>query len=128
MTARGWLLIGLLFLVSSACATAPTEPAKPPTVDVTGTWEGEWRALTFSYGGLVTMRLQQTGPKVTGEIRTNTPTAPGGELAGTVASNVLTFGTTTGSFFNAELTVKGGEMSGTFPWYGMQSQMVLRRK
>lgn len=124
MKARCWLLIGLLFLVSSACATAPTGPPQTPTVDVSGVWEGSWYS---SYGGgQVSLTLQQTGAKVTGEITlTKSQTFQGGPVEGTVAGNLFTF--TSSGPFRAELTVKSDEMSGPFV-YTLSNTMSLRRK
>jgi len=74
------------------------------------------------------MTLQQTGSKVTGQMQTNTPRIPGGEVQGIVAGNAFMFNTPSGDVSRFELIVKEGEMSGTFQWFGAPSTVTLRRK
>ena len=125
MKVGSWLLIGLLFLLITGCATAPAGPPKPPAVDVTGVWEGSWFG---SYGrGEISLTLQQTGAKVEGEMRLSAgpPELRSARVDGAVAGSDFNF-TSEGSF-RAYLTVKGNEMSGPFT-YQYSNQMTLRRK
>src|SRR5262249_61965230 len=67
-----WLLIGLLVLASTGCARRDWVSDLLVLSDVTGTWEGWVRS---SYGlsanvprTSITLVLQQSGPKVTGQL------------------------------------------------------------
>jgi len=108
MPMRWLLVIACLLLVS--CATGST---KPPSVDVTGTWAGEWIGNVGN--GYVTMTLRQSSASVTGDI-----SMTGG--AGTGGASRIT-GPVTGDVSGDEvsiryqggivhLTVRGNEMSG----------------
>ena len=92
MKRKYWPLIAILLLLSPGCATAP---AGPPTVDVTGAWEGEWVSSTYQgSNGQVSMTLQQTGANVTGEIRTTgmgQSIQVNGPIEGTVSDDVFSF-------------------------------------
>ena len=91
----------------TGCATGAT---KPPSVDVTGSWAGQWVGVGAVGSGLVTMTLQQTGSRVTGDVAISGGGAPfSGAANGTVSGDVLSI-VYPGS--SAELTVNGSEMSG----------------
>jgi hypothetical protein len=65
------LLIGLLVLASAGCARRDWVSDLLVLTDVTGTWEGWNFAVGSPIGGQrypMTLVLQQTGPKVTGEL------------------------------------------------------------
>jgi hypothetical protein len=106
-----WLLIGLLALASVGCARRDWVSDLLVLTDVTGTWEG-WVSTGGGAGGgmvhprsPVTMVLQQTGPKVTGELRWSRGQ---GRVEGVVSGEVLTFS----EGIKVELAVDGDEMWG----------------
>lgn len=66
MKAASSALIVLLLLITAGCETAPPVPVKPPAVDVTGTWEGEWVGQNPGWGGSILLTLRQTVPKSLG--------------------------------------------------------------
>jgi len=110
MQGRRWLLIGVLVLASAGCARRDWVSDLLVLTDVTGTWEG-WVSTSGTGGGVVprspaTMVLQQSGPKVTGELSW----ARGrGRVEGVVTGEVLTFS----EGIKVELAVDGDEMWGT---------------
>src|SRR5262249_60921236 len=60
--------VGLLALMAAACASTP--PPAEPTVNVTGTWVGEFVCTDPSKGsGSVVMKLNQTGSRVSGDVQ-----------------------------------------------------------
>ena len=98
-----------------ACLTfvgCATGPAKPPSVDVTGKWEGEWVGGGALGSGPVTMTLQQTGANVTGDVVIGGGSPNSGPLSGTVSGDDLSISYRGG---NAHFTVKGNEMNGSTP-------------
>ena len=96
-----WLLIGLLVLASAGCARRDWVSDLLVLTDVTGTWEGSVSGVP-GVRRPVTMVLQQTGPRVTGQLL-------GLRVEGVVSGEVVTFSVGVG----AELTVDGDEMLGT---------------
>jgi len=100
-----WLVIGLLLLASAGCARRDWVSELLVLTDVTGTWEGTVRAVGQPRVP-ITMVLQQTGPKVTGELSWSLGQGP---VEGVVAGEVLTFS----EGIKAELAVDGAEMWGT---------------
>jgi hypothetical protein len=103
---RGNWLLAIACIAVVACATGPT---KPPSVDVTGTWAGDWVGSAAIGNGGVTMTLQQTGATVTGDVIMSGGSPFSGPLTGTVSGDVFSISYRGGS---ADLTVKGNEMSG----------------
>ncbi len=107
-----WLLIGLLFLASAGCARRDWVSDLLVLTDVTGTWEGTARATTTSRSLVITMALQQRGPKVTGELLWSGGfggQGGSGQLEGVVTGEVLSFSQ---GPIQTELTVDGDEMTG----------------
>ena len=105
-----WLLIGLLLLASAGCARRDWVSDLLVLTDVTGTWEGTVRVHSAG-GGVplplipITLVLQQTGPKVTGELSWSRGQ---GRVEGVVNGEVLTFS----EGIKVELAVDGDEMWG----------------
>src|SRR5262245_2204767 len=105
-----WLLIGLLLLASAACARRDWVSDLLVLTDVTGTWEG---LADVNVGGgssmkmrvPITLVLQQSGPKVTGELSWSRGQ---GRVEGVVNGEVLTFS----EGIKAELVIDGDEMWG----------------
>lgn len=63
-----WLLIVLFLLASAGCAGRDWVSDLLVLTDVTGTWEGSAAAKEYARTLVITMVLQQSGPKVTGEL------------------------------------------------------------
>ena len=103
-----WLLIGVLLLASAGCAKRDWVSDLLVLTDVTGTWEGMVRSQ-FSPGfyAPTTMVLQQSGPKVTGELSWSRGQGQG-QVAGVVNGEVLTFS----EGIKVELLIDGDEMWG----------------
>lgn len=122
--ARKILLAGLI-VVLGGCAGAST-PAAPPSVNVTGKWNGTWSFRNPAMGGgQVIMDLKQDGARVTGPMTVTGPTSSEPtNFAGTVSGNTITLDAAYGS---GTLTVKGDEMSGQV--YGiMQANVNVKRQ
>ena len=88
------------------------------SINVTGRWTGSWSVA--GHGGSVTLRLVQTGQKVSGTITLQSYPCKGGgasefltlQATGTVTGTAITLKATIGQVtFNG--TVKGTTMSGT---------------
>ena len=107
MKTSDWLLaVALTMFVG--CATGAT---KAPSVDVTGTWAGDWVGFTGAVGsGSVTMTLQQAGANVTGEMVAGGGSPFSGPVTGTVSGDALSLAYRGGT---GEFTIKGSEMTGT---------------
>ena len=109
-----WLLVGLLVLVSAGCARRDWVSDLLVLTDVTGTWEGSVKGAGYGTGSVtgrgpsapITLVLQQTGPKVTGELSWSRGQ---GRVEGLVNGEVLTFS----EGIKVELAVDGDEMWGT---------------
>ena len=105
-----WLLLGLLALTSAGCTRRDWVSDLLVLTDVTGTWEGSARVNwgVGSSSGMrlpITLVLQQSGPKVTGELLGSRGQR---RVEGVVNGEVLTF--TEG--IKIELAVDGDEMWG----------------
>jgi hypothetical protein len=102
------LLIGLLVLTSAGCARRDWVSDLLVLTDVTGTWEGWIRSNYWGATGVripITLVLQQSGPKVTGELSWSRGQ---GRVEGLVNGEVLTFS----EGIKVELAVDGDEMWG----------------
>jgi len=123
MRRLGVLLAAMVALVSAGCASAPT--GAPPSVDVTGKWQGTWQFEQVSLGGgQIVLDLTQSGADVTGGVLVtgpslNKPTT----MQATVSGNQLTLkGRVPGT-----LTVTGDTMSGVV--YGVvEANVSLKRQ
>ena len=103
-----WLsLAGSVVLLGSGCAMMRSDPAAPPTVDVTGVWAGTWDFGSFS--GTARLELEQTGPNVVGHAYIPGAANVSGYVSGTVVGNHFSYRAGMGG---AELDVKGNEMNG----------------
>jgi hypothetical protein len=103
-----WLLIGLFVLASAGCARRDWVSDLLVLTDVTGTWEGSVRGMAIGAvpRAPITMVLQQSGPKVTGELSWSRGY---GRVEGVVTGEVLSFSVG----IRGELGVDGDEMWGT---------------
>ena len=103
-----WLLLGVLILSGVGCARRDWVSDLLVLTDVTGTWEGSVRGTGSWVVGRepITMVLQQSGPKVTGELSWSRGQ---GRVEGVVTGEVLSFSVG----ITGELAVDGDEMWGT---------------
>jgi hypothetical protein len=100
-----WLLIGVLVLASAGCARRDWVSDLLVLTDVTGTWEGWVRGAGLGGRAPISLVLQQSGPKVTGELSWSRGQ---GRVEGVVSGEVLTFS----EGIKVELAVDGDEMWG----------------
>ena len=105
-----WLLIGVLILAGAGCARRDWVSDLLVLSDVTGSWEGSVRfplgtGVTPGVRAPITLVLQQSGPKVTGELSWSRGQ---GRVEGVVSGEVLTLSVG----IRAELAVDGDEMWG----------------
>ena len=117
MKSLNWLL-AITCITLMGCATGA---ARPPSVDVTGTWAGDWVGAGAVGSGPVTMTLQQTGANVTGEIVAGGGSPFSGPVTGTVSGDELSLSYRGGS---GDFTIKGNEMTGATRW----SRWTLKRQ
>jgi len=112
MSTARWFLASLV-LLRSGCETS--SPPNAPTVDVTGLWGGIWscpQCPPLQRGGSISMRLDQVGVTVTGNMTwAGGASRPGGRVEGNVSRNVLLF-RIPGGDLTGELSVKGNDMEG----------------
>ena len=113
--------LGLLIFVTAGCASSQSAPSASSAVDVTGTWVGT--IALAQYLEPYTLRLEQIGSKVVGEVIAPRPADIAGPLEGTITGNELNFRT---AHSGAELTVTGNEMRGYAT--GLGSRLLLRRQ
>jgi len=103
----------LSLATGGGCATAP---AAPPTVDLTGIWEGTWVQAGFTPNhGTVYLKLFQSGSEVTGEVQmtgpsTIAPTFRGVPVTGTVSGDGFRLQTRVG--LSGELSMAEEQMVG----------------
>ena len=121
-----WPLVATALTVGSGCARPDWIEQTLVTVDVTGVWRGSSKgAISTS----MEFTLQQSGPKVTGQLRM-TPGSTG-PIEGTVSGDIFTFRETR-ERMTGKLQVNGDEMtgSGTGSIYGASEPVTfnLRRE
>jgi hypothetical protein len=109
--AISWLPVVVL-VVLAGCASqkssAPSAAVAPPA-DVAGTWVG---AVTGGQQSPVTMTLDQSGNKVTGDLRVGGRTDVSGPVEGTVEGNTIKLRLQTGAASAPVMTVKGDQITG----------------
>ena len=107
------LSLGLLALAMAGCASTESTPAAPPTVDITGSWSGQWAFTNASLGGgQIQMTVTQTGSKVSGNMSVSgAPVPRSGPVNGLVSANQLQILRPTS--ITGQLTVQGDTLSGT---------------
>jgi hypothetical protein len=93
---------------ASRTSTQPSATVAAPA-DVAGTWTG---AVVGAQGAPVTMVLQQTGPKVTGDLRVGGRSDISGPIDGTVEGNTIKLRLQTGAAGTPVMTVRGDEITG----------------
>ena len=118
------LAVGLAF--GCGCARSDWIDQTLVTVDVTGRWSGSCAGVGVgSSVPIIEMTLEQGGPKVTGQARTQ----PGSSrrIEGTVNGDVFRYASQAGDNMAGELQVSGDEMNG---WVltSVRSSCQLRRQ
>lgn len=116
-----WVFIGLAVMGSAGCASAPSAP---PTVDVTGNWQGTWSSAHGA--GPITMSLKQTGSQYSGDLTMSGELVPrSGATQGVVSGNEMRL--VEPSDLGGYLTVQGDEMTGVLRAQE-DSKVTLRRQ
>lgn len=122
---RRWraLVAVVAVLASAGCASVPM--AAPPSVNVTGKWQGTWQFEQVSMGaGQIVMDLKQVGAELTGDVlvtgpSVNRPTT----IQATVSGNQIKLA----GRIPGTLTVTGDQMSGVV--YGvLEANVTLQRQ
>ena len=126
MRRTGLLVVALMVLGLAGCAGSGSMQQAPPTVDVTGKWQGDWVARQQNQGGgQIQMDIKQTGAKYTGNLLiTGTGTDPSGLTEGYVTGNRVEITVPAGA--TGYLTVNGDEMSGLIA--GMDGAKVTLKR
>lgn len=121
----GPLAVSLMMLALAGCASGSTQQA-PPTVDVTGKWQGNWVAREQTQGGgQIQLDIKQTGAKYTGNLLiTGAPNDPSGLTEGYVTGNRVEISVPAG--MTGYLTVNGDEMNGLLA--GMDGAKVTLKR
>lgn len=114
------LTVALASLMLVGCATAG--PTRPPSVDVTGKWFGDFSGPWGSVGAIMT--LQQTEAKVTGDLLVPGNSQFNSPVTGVVSGDVFTYRRVYGGS-DVDLTVKENEMTGRT---ATGDRLVLRRQ
>ena len=126
-TMTAWLVISALMLTAAGCARPDWIEQTLVTVDVTGVWRGN---LTKNNASLPTvLTLQQSGPKVTGQITLDAVQSAGridSPIEATVAGDRLSFRDSRGRV-TGEVQVNGDEMTGSGSYLG-HGTFYLRRQ
>jgi hypothetical protein len=121
----GRLAVGLMMMGLAGCASGSMQQA-PPTVDVTGKWQGNWVARQQTQGGgQIQLDIKQTGAKYTGNLLiTGAGNDPSGLTEGYVTGNRVEISVPAGA--TGYLTVNGDEMSGLLA--GMDGAKVTLKR
>lgn len=118
------LLIGVALLVSAA-GCASTQP--PPTIDITGKWQGTWISANQPAGGSgqIEMTVTQTGSRFAGNVLvTGSGTDPSGLTEGFVTGNQVEISVPEG--LTGRLTLNGDELTGRLA--GISGYIVTLRR
>jgi len=119
-------LIALVVLIGGVGACASTQ--SPPTIDISGTWQGTWVNTTVAGGGngQIEMTVAQTGSKYAGRILLtgSAGSDPTGLTLGFVTGNQVEIVQPRG--WTGGLTVVGDQMSGQIG--GTTSAMVTLKR
>ena len=120
----GRLAVGLMLMGLAGCAGSMQQA--PPTVDVSGKWQGDWVARQPGQGaGQIQLDIKQTGAKYSGNLLiTGAPNDPSGLTEGYVTGNRVEITLPAGA--TGYLTVNGDEMSGLIA--GMDGAKVTLKR
>src|SRR5262245_50290975 len=120
----GRLLIGAA-LLASAAGCASTQP--PPTIDITGKWQGTWISANQPAGGSgqIEMTVTQTGSRFAGNILvTGSGSDPSGLTEGFVTGNQVEISVPAG--LTGRLTLNGDQLTGRLA--GISGYIVTLRR
>jgi hypothetical protein len=118
------LLIGAA-LLASAAGCASTQP--PPTIDITGKWQGTWVSANQPAGGSgqIEMTVTQTGSRFAGNVLvTGSGSDPSGLTEGFVTGNQVEISVPAG--LTGRLTLNGDELTGRLA--GISGYIVTLRR
>lgn len=118
-------LVALVALIGGVTACASTQP--PPSVDISGKWQGTWVSTNQPAGGSgqIEMTVAQTGAKWAGNMLvTGGLNDPSGLTEGFVTGNQVEIAVPAG--MTGRLTVTGDEMTGSIA--GMSGAKVTLRR
>ena len=118
------LVIGLVAVGLSGCASGTSAP---PSVDVSGKWQGKWTYQQATLGeGQIVMTLAQTGSKATGNMTvTGAPIDRSGAVTLLVSGNDVYIVYPTG--ITGYLVASGDEMKGQIDGLN-PANVILRRQ
>ena len=117
------LVVFIAMLGSVGCASTQA----PPTVDISGKWQGTWVSTNQPAGGSgqIEMTVKQTGSRYNGNILvTGSPNDPSGLTQGFVTGNQVEISVPAG--MTGRLSVNGDEMGGSIA--GMSGAKVTLRR
>lgn len=119
--ARGFVA-AVAVLVCAGCASAPVAP---PSVNVTGRWQGTWQFEQVAMGGgQIVMNLNQAGAEVTGNV---VVTGPSVNRPTTIQAVVSGDQMRLQGRIPGVLTVNGDQMSGVV--FGvLEANLTLQRQ
>ena len=98
-----------------ASAPAATTSLAPASVDLSGTWSGQYSGTP--YAGNFTLDWTQTGSSLQGSIQVSDPAGDHYSISGTVTGSSIQFGAVGGVTYTG--TVSGDSMSGTWSIPGL---------
>lgn len=106
------LLLGAIVIIASACVSST--PAVPPSVNVTGSWEGDWSFQNMTLGaGTLSGTFKQDGSKLSGNFLIvgggGAVRFPAATVIGFVSGNQVILSQPS----SGTLTVSGNTMTGT---------------
>lgn len=117
-----FLSIGVLLL--AACTAQITTTPSQKTIDVTGTWSGDWWRSDGGEEGTLTAALTQSGSSLSGNMTFTSTTfsySKDTTVSGSVEGNEIIFGMAIGGNdkivtidFEGTISEDGNQMSGTY--------------
>jgi len=120
---RGAVIVGL-FLLCSFTGCIESDVTEEGTVDLTGTWDGNWERSDGGEEGTLTAYLSQTNSSLSGNMTFTSTTysySKNTTISGSVEGKNVVFGMAIGSEGTATVTIDfegivsdGNQMSGTY--------------
>jgi len=117
------VIVGL-FLLSAFAGCIESDTTESETIDLTGTWNGDWERSDGDEEGTLTAYLSQTGSSLSGNMTFTSTTHSYSEdttISGSVEGNNVVFGIATGGDgatvtidFDGTVSEDGNQMSGTY--------------
>ena len=117
------VIVGL-FLLSAFAGCIERDTTESETIDLTGTWTGDWERSDGGEEGTLTAYLSQIGSSLSGDMTFTSTTYSYSEdttVSGSVEGNKVVFGIATGGNgstvtidFEGTVSEDGNQMSGTY--------------